>query len=760
MNSTTFLRQFYPTGLWVLTAIKVERKGIETVTFSPEEEPAAAKWIARRNGKSNLYFSVNQPSAPLQKKATRDDITSVSWLHVDIDARAGEPLEAELLRIKSLLTEQCPVPPPTVIVYSGGGYQAFWKLSQPETEDLDRLVQYNKQLELTLGGDNCHNIDRIMRLPGTINVPDAKKIARGRVPVEAEVYWFEPDHVYPLAQFTPAPTVQTPGVTAAVPVPSANVERLTSVDDLDKWKVPPRVKVIIVQGFHPDEPKEGDNSKSAWVFDATCQLVRCNVPDEVIFAVLTDPDFKISAHIFEQKGDTSAYAMRQIQRAKEEVEEPWLRLLNERFFVVGNTGGKCRVCEEVEDQALKRTFLTRQTFPDFRNRYCHQAITTGKRSTPVGVWWLSHPQRRSFDYLTFSPGQSPPNAYNLWQGYACRATPGDKHASFLKHIHDNICSCNRVHYEYLLGWMARAVQKPDKPGETAVVLRGASGVGKSVFAKHFGAIWGRHFLQVSDPKHLIGAFNAHLRDCVVLFGDEAFFAGDRRHESVLKTIITEERMVIEHKGVDAEVTPNFIHLILASNSQWVVPTGPTERRFFVLDVSDRHQQDSPYFQRIRDDLTSGGYEHLLHYLLHFDLTGFDVRRVPLTEALREQKIHSLDPMGLWWFGRLMDGVLLPIHNGWDGRVRCKDLVEDYVQACIRFAVQRRGSDVKLGLFLNNVCPGKYPLKQRETAGNARDYWYIFPSLDVCRAKWDEMNGSPSAWPTDALPFQPELRPSE
>ena len=41
---------------------------------------------------------------------------------------------------------------------------------------------YNVQLELLFGGDNCHNVDRILRLPGTINIPDAKKLKKGRKP--------------------------------------------------------------------------------------------------------------------------------------------------------------------------------------------------------------------------------------------------------------------------------------------------------------------------------------------------------------------------------------------------------------------------------------------------------------------------------------------------------------------------------------------------------------------------------------------------
>lgn len=68
----------------------------------------------------------------------------------------------------------------------------------------------------------------------------------------------------------------------------------------------------------------------------------------------------------------------------------------------------------------------------------------------------------------------------------------------------------------------------DEQGEVAVVLRGGKGVGKSFVAEHFGRLFGRHYLKVSQPGHLVGNFNSHLRDVVVLFADEAFYAGDKR----------------------------------------------------------------------------------------------------------------------------------------------------------------------------------------------------------------------------------------
>ena len=82
---------------------------------------------------------------------------------------------------------------------------------------------------------------------------------------------------------------------------------------------------------------------------------------------------------------------------------------------------------------------------------------------------------------------------------------------------------------------------------------------------------GKHGIQVFNPKHVVGNFNGHLRDVLLLFADEAFFAGDRAADGVLKGLITEPSLMIERKGVDAVRAPNLLRVIMATNSDWAVP---------------------------------------------------------------------------------------------------------------------------------------------------------------------------------------------
>ena len=777
-----FLVHWTPEGPWVLTAIKPNREGITTRTFRPGQEKQLDKWLDEYNDKRNIYFNVNETIEDNPtKKANREDLKAVTWFHVDVDPRLqdrkdptpkGEYLKAEQKRILDLFETNLPsgVPPPSTLIFSGGGYQGFWRLKDPIiiNGDLDKAEdakRYNQQLEVLFGADPCHNIDRIMRLPGTINIPDANKKKKGRRKALAKSLHLG-DESYPTESFAQSPQVQNKhaGIgTETTHLTIGDIKRI-EVEELDEWNVPNSLRVILVQGRDPDKPKEGDDSRSAWVFDAVCNLKRCDVPDEVVYSIITDPEFGISESVLEQK-NTEKYALRQIERAKEQIVDPWLLKLNELFAVIENLGGKCRIIEEIWDHALKRPRLTRQSFEDFRNRYMNVEIEVGatQKGLPimqaVGKWWLKHIKRRQYRTLVFAPGHEVEGAYNMWKGFAYESRPGDC-SLFLGHIRENLCADSDLLYDYLMGWMARCVQEPDSPGNVAIVLRGDRGVGKSIYAKIFGALFGRHFLHISNPSHLVGNFNSHLRDTVVLFADEAFYAGDRKHVSILKTLITEETITIEAKGVDAETAPNYVHLIMASNDPHVIPAGSDERRFFVTDVGKAHKQDNVYFGDMLEQMEEGGYGALLHQLLTYDLSGYDVRKVPRTDALQEQKLFSLGPEEDWWYSKLENGRLLDNGTDWPEHIAKDELMKDFIEYSDRFKITRRGSSTSLGRFLHKVCPRLISyqrlglVEQINKHGDImrvkrRAYYYTLPNLIEARKNWDEIYGM-GEWPPEVV----------
>lgn len=789
-----FLRWLYPQGPWALTAIyQDQNQTCPTRTFRPGQEEALVEWVEEHNQKAwNIYYHVNKPTRDISKKAEREDIAAMCFLHVDVDPRVRDgSIDAvthhaqEKERILGLLTEKLPagIPPPSALIDSGGGINALWRLDVPvpiADEGLsakeievryEEAKRYNLQLEILLGGDNCHNIDRILRLPGTTNWPNPKKRAKGRTPVLASTVILT-DRIYSLARFVPAQHVQAKGAGGTHSgggvkvVVSGNVKRLNHVNDLGD-KVPDRIKMIIVQGIDPDEPNKFGSSRSEWLFHVCCGLVRAGVDDDTIYSVITDPGFIISASVLDKGSSMERYATRQIQRAREDAINPNLRMLNEKHAVIGNLGGKCRIIEEVMDNDLGRPQLTMQSFEDFRNRYMAEKIEVGanektgaKLYQSLGQWWLQNTKRRQFETLVFVPGREIPDAYNMWRGFACEAKPGDKHEMFLKHILEVACNGQVVYYDYLIKWMARAVQHPDTQGHVAVVFRGDMGAGKGTVASQFGKLWGRHFLQISDPKHLVGSFNAHLRDAVVVFADEAFYAGDKKHESILKTLITEDRLAIEGKGRDVITSRNYVHLMMASNAQWVIPAGLNERRYFVLDVPSSRMKDRAYWDELYRQMDNGGRENLLHFLLTLDVSNFQVRNVPQTEGLREQKLLTFSTEQEWWFQKLENGTLTRHHLAWTAPIFKDDLIDDYLRYAQKIGVQRRSTATSIGRFINTVCPAGWPRSKQRTKQYENDkgvrmveraYSYEFPSLVECRKHWDEKFAGPYPWP----PEEPE-----
>jgi Mesyanzhinovviridae DNA primase len=325
-------------------------------------------------------------------------------------------------------------------------------------------------------------------------------------------------------------------------------------------------------------------------------------------------------------------------------DEKDLTEMNAKYAVV-KVGGKTRVVEFEESPTYPGckvpVFSTIADFCAFHaKRKKRIPAVNGSKEVGIGKWWIDHPKRQQFERVAYLPGFDNSHVLNLWRGFAVEPKEGNCDL-YLAHLRENICRNNQEHFEYLLNWMANAVQYPGRRCEVAIVMRGREGTGKGIAAVYFGGLFGAHCRHISQPKHLTGHFNSHLLHCSVLHADEAFFAGDRSHEGVLKALITEPTILIEPKGIDPFAIPNCLHIIMSSNADWVIPASAEARRYAVFDVDPAHLQDRAYFAAIVEGMEKkGGREALLYLLQHRNLSGFDVRAIPQTQALADQKAHS------------------------------------------------------------------------------------------------------------------------
>jgi hypothetical protein len=443
-----------------------------------------------------------------------------------------------------------------------------------------------------------------------------------------------------------------------------------------------------------------------------------------------------------------------------------LEQLNEIHFVAQL--GSDTVVGTERDNGRPPTF---SSFEQFRLRYYNRFI--GKKK--LGEFWLEHRHRRTYREVVFAP---PPltcqeDDYNLWTGFTVEPDPNpvpeDRCPRFLDHLWRVICNGDADIFNYLLDHLALIVQRPGdiKATGIAVVMRGDAGAGKGTFVELFGSLFGvgRHYIQVDKQKHLTGAFNDHLSGKVVVFADEAVWAGDKRDIGALRRLVTERYVTVERKFKDAVTEQNCIHLFMATNEDWVWPASVKERRGFILDIHKQVHTNQAYFNAIYDEWDAGGAQAFLAFCQQRYVPNNRLGPIPSTAALEHQQNLSFDPVLMWWKEKLYKGELGL--DGWPEFVSSDWLHTNYIEAMQFLGITRRVGEIELLMRMKTLLPKGTKQERRRVMVNTAKFGppnpvnlmrrgIALPPLQACRESFDKHVGHPAQWPEDEPGIQPRL----
>jgi KaiC/GvpD/RAD55 family RecA-like ATPase len=306
-ESIEFLeRAFAGAPGFLSVAASVPDGRLTTRTVAPQDISKLARFIGRYNGERNLYWSVNPLASAKQSKATKADIAALSYAHVDIDPRDGEQLASERARIRRLL-DASPLAP-TIAIDSGSGFQLFWKLRKPIlcNGNIEALEEINKRLETFFGGDRCHNIDRLMRLPNTTNFPNKVKRDKGRAVTESRLIE-QNGNLYDVDDFAVFERESPPKDESKL-----NTDLPQRVQDLAKKNSK------LLKRLQGDTIGLNDTSRSGLEFSIAALLARAGCFDDEIGTALRaySPDSKAR----EKNGDR--YIARMLEKIHEKVDPP------------------------------------------------------------------------------------------------------------------------------------------------------------------------------------------------------------------------------------------------------------------------------------------------------------------------------------------------------------------------------------------------------------------------------------------------------
>ncbi len=199
-----------------------------------------------------------------------------------------------------------------------------------------------------------------------------------------------------------------------------------------------------------------------------------------------------------------------------------IEILNETYFFA--TAGKAFVHEERVNPSTGLFEVVPMNKADFIACFANRKYPNGTRANAatisVGDAWFNNRRRQAYDGIVFSPSPVSDRYYNLWRGFGVDPARGtwDK---FKAHIRDVICDGDGA----LASTAWDGSRAPSRRLMNSPASRWcfeADAEPARVLAKWVGKLFGPHFLQVAQARHIVGNFNAHLRECLLLFADGAF----------------------------------------------------------------------------------------------------------------------------------------------------------------------------------------------------------------------------------------------
>jgi len=313
---------------------------------------------------------------------------------------------------------------------------------------------------------------------------------------------------------------------------------------------------------------------------------------------------------------------------------------------------------------------------EFKKKFMHEPMIGSGRRKNRGQAWLEWPGKNfKPDGTGFypDPKKCPPGSMNFFRGFQVEPEPGDC-SPYLDHLLYVMCAGDESTYRYLLGWLGHLFQYPDIKPNVAVVLKSVEGTGKGTMAEPLLRIVGPHGIKTNGAYAIAGRFNGTVANRLLIFADEVDLT-EKHVADRLKSIISETTVNMERKGLEMEPLPNYCRLIFASNHSRVISAGLRERRYLVLEPSDKYAQDPHYFKNLWAWIEGNGAAKLLHYLLNVDLSDFDPYRCPQTAALIAEKLSNLRGVNQFFYNQITQ----PEPFGGRARINASELIDDFMK---------------------------------------------------------------------------------
>lgn len=270
----------------------------------------------------------------------------------------------------------------------------------------------------------------------------------------------------------------------------------------------------------------------------------------------------------------------------------------------------------------------------------------GVKEILVSEKWLKHAHAQRYSELLFRPsegvvvrGQHAP-ALNLWNGWG-DTSEGDV-GPFLR-LHNYMFGNQTPELrELALNLVIYKAQNPHVKVPLAIVLIGKQGGGKTIWADCIRDAF-HPYGATPNPSSLSGDFEGWLETCVLATVHEMKPEDVQRSSEKIKALISDKtRPMNEKYRVSREVQYYGFH-IFTSNFVGVGAYAEDDRRMIVYNVPPHGPEQ--LYNDIWAWREAGGGQHLMHWMLNYDLKGWKPpQHAPMTAAKAMASMEAMSPI--------------------------------------------------------------------------------------------------------------------
>lgn len=242
--------------------------------------------------------------------------------------------------------------------------------------------------------------------------------------------------------------------------------------------------------------------------------------------------------------------------------------------------------------------------------------------------------------------------FNTWPGFRAKRVPHKTGPDlfqesaplrlFLSYIKEVICSEQEAVFKFVMSWVAGLVCNLQGTNRSALVLQAKPGSGKNSFIDFLRLVLGNHCVaETNGVETLLQKHNSILVNKRLVVVNEVASQKDcfRANWDRAKTLITDEQICIEPKGVDAYNIRNIGNYIFVTNHVDSILVEEACRRYTCIQVSEAHKNDEVYFKDLRDACFNQEVANQFYtYLLDMKEDEKVALNVPLASKLRDDMV--------------------------------------------------------------------------------------------------------------------------